>query len=58
MHKKPSPSLNEAIQRSVIPWNAPPLTPDERGEAIVESSLMGKSIILDHKECPFQKQGE
>jgi len=56
MHKKPSPSLNEAIQRSVIPWDAPPLTPDERSVAIVESSLMGKSIVLDSEECPFQKQ--
>jgi len=56
MHKKPSPSLNEAIQRSVIPWEAPPLTPDERSAAVVESSLMGKSIILDPEECPFQKR--
>jgi len=56
MHKKPSPSLNEAIQRAVVPWEAPPLTPDERSAAIIESSLMGKSIVLDPEECPFQKR--
>ena len=56
MRKKPSPSLTEAIQRAVIPWDAPPLTPDERGAAFVESSLMGKHLILDPKECPFQKR--
>jgi len=55
MSKKPSPGANEAIQRSVIPWDAPPLTPDERSTAIIDSSLMGKAIILDAKECPFQK---
>ena len=53
MSQKPSPSTHEAVQRSVVPWEAPPLTPQERGEAFTRSSIMGKSIILDPKECEF-----
>jgi len=54
LNKKPTPSLSEAIQRSIVPWQAPPLTPEERGSMFSASSLMGKKVVLDPKECPFQ----
>ena len=50
MNKKPTPSLVEAIQRAILPWQAPPLTPEERGLVFSVSSLMGKKLVLDHKE--------
>lgn len=49
MKEKPSPSLQEAIQRAVIPWKAPPLTPNERGTAFLGSSLMGKHVVIDEE---------
>lgn len=49
MSEKPPPSLKEAIQRAVIPWQAPPLTPDERGAAFLGSSIMGKHVVLEEE---------
>ena len=57
MNKKPTPSLVEAIQRAIVPWQAPPLTPEERGLVFSASSLMGKKVVLDPEECPFQHGG-
>jgi len=41
------------IKRLAMPWAAPAISPNEEMSQLMDSDLMGKSIMLDQTKCPF-----